>query len=122
MSFQAARAEAKDEWKALVRAASRSALPQDYFATTQGLAITVLYFPDRPMQGDLDNIVKLILDALSRHIYEDDSQIERIVVPKFEPARVFAFSAPTHMLEEGMRREKPIVYIRLSNDPFEDLS
>jgi Holliday junction resolvase len=97
-------------------------LPPDYFTTSEGLAITVFYFPAAPMQGDLDNIVKLILDALNQHIYEDDSQIERIVVQKFEPARIFAFSAPTTMLQEGMRREKPVVYIRLSNDPLEDLS
>jgi crossover junction endodeoxyribonuclease RusA len=43
------------------------------------------------MEGDLDNIVKPILDALSRHVYMDDRQIE------------------------------PVLYIRLSDDPYEGL-
>ncbi len=41
------------------------------------------------MQGDVDNIVKPILDALSKHIYNDDGQVERIWVQKFEPGRIF---------------------------------
>jgi len=74
------------------------------------------------MQGDVDNIIKLVLDALGRHIYIDDAQVERILVQKFEPGKVFPFSSPSATLEEALSRPKPVLYIRLSNDPFEDLS
>jgi endodeoxyribonuclease RusA/REase_AHJR-like protein len=47
------------------------------------------------MPGDVDNIVKPILDVLGRHIYVDDAQVERVVVEKFEPKNVFAFRAPS---------------------------
>lgn len=74
------------------------------------------------MQGDIDNIVKLVLDALARHIYMDDSQVERLVVQKFEPGNVFAFASPSAMLGEAMNRRKPLLYVRLSDNPFEELS
>ena len=73
------------------------------------------------MQGDVDNIVKWILDALCRHVYIDDRQVERIVVQKFEPERVFKFSTPSQILVRAMEATGPVVYIRVSNDPFEDL-
>ncbi|MEA2951057.1 MAG: crossover junction endodeoxyribonuclease RusA [Alphaproteobacteria bacterium] len=73
------------------------------------------------MQGDVDNIVKLILDAMKRYIFIDDHQVERVVVQKFEPGNVFNFSNPSEVLIEALNSEKPLLYIRVSNDPFEEL-
>ncbi len=64
--------------------------------------MTLFYFPAEPMTGDLDNIVKLVLDALVPHIYLDDEQVERILVQKFEPDNIFPFSAPSPMLQQAM--------------------
>jgi len=83
--------------------------------------VTLFYFPAEPRQGDVDNIVKLVLDALCKHVYIDDAQVERVVVQKFEPGNVFPFSSPSSGLEMALRRAKPVLYVRLSNDPFEDL-
>jgi len=74
------------------------------------------------MPGDIDNIVKLILDALNEHVYMDDSQVERVVVQKFDPGNVFAFASPSSLLADAINREKPLVYLRVSNDPFEELA
>jgi crossover junction endodeoxyribonuclease RusA len=41
-----------------------------------------LYFGDK-RKRDIDNYHKLSLDALSGIVYEDDSQIQRMVVEKF---------------------------------------
>lgn len=73
------------------------------------------------MQGDVDNIVKLILDGMCRHVFVDDRQVERIVIQKFEPGSIFSFSNPTDLLIEAINGQKPVLYIRVSNDPFEDL-
>jgi hypothetical protein len=73
------------------------------------------------MQGDVDNIVKLVLDALGQHIYINDSQVDRIVVQKFEPGNIFGFGSPSAMLAEASEGQKPVLYVRLSDDPFEDL-
>ncbi len=73
------------------------------------------------MQGDIDNIVKPVLDALERHIYIDDRQVQRVLVQKFEPGSVFSFTRPSPILENALEQSKPALYIRLSDDPFEDL-
>jgi crossover junction endodeoxyribonuclease RusA len=122
VSFRTKRAEARTEWQARVKDASRAVLPEGHWATRGPVAATLFYFPEKSMQGDIDNIVKPILDALGRHIYVDDSQIERVVVQKFEPGNVFPFAAPTTTLEEALNRPKPLLFVRLSDDPFEELS
>lgn len=72
VSLQAKRRESLDQWKSRIVDASRTVLPEGHFATDDPLAITLYYFPDSQMQGDIDNIVKPILDALERHVYMDD--------------------------------------------------
>jgi hypothetical protein len=93
VSFQGKVAKAKAEWKDRVKAASSTVLPTSHFASGDRIAATLFYFPDGPMQGDVDNIVKLVLDGMSRHVYINDSQVERIVVQKFEPGSVFEFAS-----------------------------
>lgn len=122
LSFQSARASSKDRWKEKVRAASRTALPDAHFASEAQLAATLFYFPAGAMQGDVDNIVKLVLDALIQHIYLDDAQIDRVVVQKFEPGRLFRFTMPSLRLADAMSAPKPLLYVRLSDNPFEDLT
>jgi hypothetical protein len=121
VSLGAPRAKTRNEWKERVKAASRTALPEGHWASKGRIAVTLFYFPAEPGGGDVDNIVKLVLDALCKHIYIDDSQVERVLVQKFEPGNIFRFSSPSSGLEMALRRTKPVLYVRLSNDPFEDL-
>jgi crossover junction endodeoxyribonuclease RusA len=81
----------------------------------------LFYFPDTEMVGDIDNIVKPVLDALGKHIYMDDRQVHRVLVQKFEPRNVFPFESPSSTLKDALNRTGPILYIRLSDNPFEDL-
>lgn len=113
---------AKLAWKDTIRAAARSALPEGSWLLTNPLAVTIFIFPAVPMQGDVDNRVKPILDALGHCVYDDDRQIERVVVQKFEPERVFAFQEPTDALLLALDATEPVVYIRISDDPHEELS
>jgi Holliday junction resolvase len=122
VSFQAKLSKSKQDWKAKVKAASYSALPQAHYASFGPIAATLYYFPDGPIQGDVDNIIKLVLDALSAHIYMDDAQVERVVVQKFEPDRVFEFSSPSETLTLAITHEKPVLYVRISDDPYEELT
>jgi crossover junction endodeoxyribonuclease RusA len=64
------------------------------------------------------NIVKPILDALGKHIYLDDSQVERIVIQKFDPGNVFSFTHPTATFVQALGGSKPVLYVRISSDPF----
>jgi hypothetical protein len=109
------------EWKDRVAGAARRVLPEAHFVTSRPLAITMFYFAAAPIQGDIDNIVKPILDALCRVVYIDDHQINRVLIQKFEPGNIFEFASPSHVLAEAIGKPKPTLYIRLSSNPFEDL-
>jgi crossover junction endodeoxyribonuclease RusA len=122
VSLQSKNSASREGWKARVRAASMAGLPEAHWATSERIAVTMFYFTATPMTGDLDNIVKLVLDALVQHIYLDDAQVDRIVVQKFEPHSIFAFSAPSPTLQRAIVDVKPLLYLRLSTDPFEELS
>ncbi|PZA10307.1 RusA family crossover junction endodeoxyribonuclease [Rhodopseudomonas palustris] len=122
VSLQAKRRQSLDQWKRQVISASRVALPEGHFATARPISAMLFYFPPTEMPGDIDNIVKPILDALGGHIYLDDRQVQRVVVQKFEPEGIFPFAAPSPTLEAALRGAKPVLYVRLSDDPFEELS
>ncbi len=122
VSLQAKKSASREAWKQRVKSASLAALPSPHFASSDRLAITLYYLPPERMDGDIDNIVKPILDALSKHIYIDDGQVERVVAQKFEPGNVFTFKAPTARLAEALEAAKPLVYVRISNDPHEELT
>jgi crossover junction endodeoxyribonuclease RusA len=121
VSLQAKRRDSIARWKSQIVKASQIVLPPGHFATEAALAITLFYFPAAPMEGDLDNIVKPILDALEKHIYMNDRQIYRILVQKFELTHAFEFASPSPALKEALNTTRPTLYIRLSDDPFEDL-
>jgi hypothetical protein len=122
ISLQAKRAKSRKQWKARVRDASRTVIPDSHFASEGRIAVTLYYLPDEPMDGDIDNIVKPVLDALCRHIYRDDAQVERVAVQKFEPGNIFSFQQPTATFLMALNGEKPVLYVRVSNNPVEDLS
>jgi crossover junction endodeoxyribonuclease RusA len=121
VSLQAKRPESRIQWKERVKNASFSALPEGHWATASRVATSLYYFPEATMEGDLDNIIKPILDALKQHVYIDDNQVERIVVQKFEPGNIFIFMSPSSILQEALIRAKPVLYVRISTDPFEEL-
>jgi dsRNA-specific ribonuclease len=77
----------------------------------EALAVTIYYFPTAPMEGDVDNIVKPILDAMIGTVYLDDRSIERVVSQKFEPEVEWSFDEPTEQLSAALD-----VYIRIDND------
>ena len=122
VSAQSASTRSKQEWIDRVRSACAHLRPDGGWVSEDRISATLYYFPATSMQGDVDNIVKLVLDALKRHIYLDDRQVERLVVQKFEPGNVFTFSSPSEILAAAMADEDSVLFVRLSHDPFEDLS
>lgn len=110
------------EWRERITEASRLALPAPSWATEAHVAVTLFYFPADKMEGDIDNIVKPVLDALAPHLYLDDSQVDRILVQRFEPGKLFPFSNPSPTLADAIGHPKPVLYIRVSDDPFEELT
>jgi hypothetical protein len=121
VSLQAKRPASRVAWRERVKQASSGALPENHFSTFGPVSVTMFYFPNTAMQGDLDNIVKPVLDALCRHVYNDDHQVERVWVQKFEPEKVFPFSNPSQRLAAAIEGPKPLLFIRVTDDPSEGL-
>lgn len=68
------------------------------------------------MDGDIDNIVKLIIDGMVTIIYPDDQRIERVVVQKFEPGAEAIFASFTPALGRAVETDRPVIYIRIDDD------
>lgn len=115
LSLQASPAS-KGKWKHQVKEAARDAAGHSTWATSSPVFVTIFYFPFGPMQGDVDNIVKLILDGMIGPIYESDRQVHRVIVQKFEPETFVPFENPTSKLDDAVASEPPVVYIRIDND------
>lgn len=116
VSFQRSNPDAKAAWKQLVRDAAQPRLPEGHWMTQRLLSATLYYFPPDRMVGDLDNVIKLTLDALVRYVFADDEQIERIMIQKFEAGRQFVFARPSPILSACIAGQRPAMYIRLQDD------
>jgi Holliday junction resolvase RusA-like endonuclease len=118
-SHQSKNYEGKERCKLKVALAAKdhvSTLRDWVFLDERPLAATIFYFPPDKMGGDIDNIVKLILDGIKHVIYPEDSVIERVTVQKFEPDITWTFRALTPKLEEAAESEPPVIYIRIDDD------
>ncbi|MFL6858831.1 MAG: RusA family crossover junction endodeoxyribonuclease [Allosphingosinicella sp.] len=109
----------RDAWKQQVRQATLERQKATYelgFLDERTRAVTIYYFPSAPMEGDVDNIVKLILDGMTGVAYLDDHVVERVVVQRFEPETGWEFSGLTDQLAVALDTEVPVVYIRVDDD------
>ncbi len=106
------------EWKDFVADQIRCEHPPGCWAYEGPVIVTIYYFPPTEMQGDIDNIVKPLLDAMCKLVYMDDKQVESVYVRKYEPNRLVKFEAVTERLEDALNMERPALYIRV--DLFEE--
>lgn len=109
----AASTRTQDRWKERIQFTTRPLLPEGHFLSSDPIKVTVFYFPDAPMEGDLDNILKPILDSWNRLIYLDDQQVDHIVVRKFEPDRIDELASLSPEIEGALLGERPGVYLRV---------
>ena len=118
-SLQTKNNKAREAWEKKVgelAGAHANELQEAYQIDSRPLAATIFYFPVAPMDGDVDNIIKPILDGMDKVIYPTDRLIERVVVQKFEPGVQWIFKSLTPILEAALEMERPSVYIRLDDD------
>lgn len=112
------KAASKSAWKNLVSGCSESAFPAGSPYCHGPLSVKIYYFSAAEMQGDIDNIVKPILDALCQRIYEDDKVIANVSVRRIGPGQPTSVQNPSSVLISAMTSPPPIVYINISNDPY----
>jgi hypothetical protein len=118
ISLQAGTAS-KERWKATVKkiALERARATDEVgWLDRRPLSVTICYFPVAPMEGDIDNIVKPIMDALLTIAYIDDRDVERIIAQKFEPDVEWGFANPSEQLSAALDTAPPVVYVRVDDD------
>ncbi len=118
-SHQAKNGPRNEAWKATVRKIAEAhvnALTEFFVLDPRPLAVSIYYFPPVRMQGDVDNIVKFILDGMVHVLYPNDQVIERVTVQKIEPGTEVVFRNLTHTLERAIDTDPPVVYIRIDDD------
>lgn len=124
LSLQAS-SKSKERWKATVSEAAHQRAEETVewiWLESDPVAVTIFYFPTAPMTGDIDNIVKPILDALKGIAYIDDNLVERVVSQKFEPQVDWEFKSPSAQLTAALDaistvdEQQPVVYIRIDDD------
>ena len=109
----------REAWKERVKEAARQRQRATYelgFLDNRALAVTIYYFPSAPMEGDVDNIVKLIMDGMIGIAYLNDRVVERVTVQKFEPDGGWEFLVTSDRLALALDTEPPAVYIRVEDD------
>ena len=109
----------KDRWKATIKAVARERIGQTDelgFLDRRPLALTIYYFSAAAMIGDVDNIVKPIMDALIAVAYLDDRDLDRVLVQKFEPTVDWHFVVPSDQLAAALDTAPPVVYVRVDDD------
>lgn len=85
-------------------------------AAIEPVAAKIIYFATAEAVGDVDNIVKPILDALADIVYVDDGQVESVTVCKVEPEVIWLFSSESETLVTALGMEAPVVYVRIDAD------
>ncbi|WP_193337168.1 RusA family crossover junction endodeoxyribonuclease [Devosia beringensis] len=118
ISLQAS-ANSKQQWMEHLKQIALARREETYelgFLDHRALAVTILYFTAAPMEGDIDNIIKPILDSLIPVVYLDDKVIERIVAQKLEPDVDWQLTSPTDQLAAALDLTPPVVYIRVDDD------
>ncbi|HEX8077795.1 MAG TPA: RusA family crossover junction endodeoxyribonuclease [Chthoniobacterales bacterium] len=119
VTLQSRNAPRREAWKNQVMEATRYRQLETYelgLLDDRAVAVTIYYFPSAPMDGDIDNIVKLILDGMRGIAYLDDRAVERVSVQKFEPDAGWEFETPTDRLALALDTAAPVVYLRVDDD------
>lgn len=120
VTLQSGNSRARAAWQRLVLEAAEAALRDAEneidaklwaFHDWPRLSFTMFYFPASPMLGDIDNIVKLTMDALVPRVYTDDAIVDRVLVQRFNVRDAAAFVAPSEVLLSAMAVEDPVLYI-----------
>lgn len=115
----AASGKSRNDWKDAIRRSAQTRISETYdlgFIDDRVLAVTILYFLSEPMKGDIDNIIKPILDAMIGLVYLNDRVIERVLVQKFEPQVDRLFNNVSAKLAGALDAGPPVVYIRVDDD------
>lgn len=101
----------KKAWQQKIQDDVKNMEPEGCHSHTGDVSVIIYYFSPERMQGDIDNIVKPILDAMCSRVYVDDRQVISVFVKKFEPGKLVDIIDPSDTLTRAINHDRPVVYI-----------
>jgi Endodeoxyribonuclease RusA len=117
VSDQSENDRARYRWKREVAESAKRELPKKYSLVEEAMSVTIVYFYIGETDLDVDNIPKLILDALKGVIYADDKKIEQILVRKTKQGRGLDVIGPSNALLDALGWQHDFVYIEIRDAP-----
>lgn len=114
-----ASSDSRERWKETIVHSARRKIAETTdlsWLDERPLSVAIYYFSAAPMEGDIDNIVKPILDALIGVAYPNDRVVERVIAQKIEPDVGWSFDHASEILLSALDTDVPVVYIRIDDD------
>jgi Holliday junction resolvase RusA-like endonuclease len=106
-----------DDWKETVRTAARQHWPGDRAPYAAELQVLVIYYYRNHTTIDVDNISKLILDAIKGILIEDDLLISQLTVRKTDLTKIIEIQNPPDKLVPLLGGSSNFVYVCLGGPP-----
>lgn len=102
-------------WRQRIRDSAKSRWDKET-PVVEDVMVTITYFHDGS-RFDIDNILKPLLDAMSKLIFVDDSQITDLLCRKRILKDDLEIQNLSTILNEPLRRSRPLVYIVVETAP-----
>lgn len=109
--------ERKKEWQEEVRATAKSERPSGttHLAWNKQVRARIwYYFVETPADCDIDNIIKPILDACNRIVYQDDKFVSDVCSHRFDTEKIPA-DLQTPLVIDAVRTKSDFVHIRFEH-------
>jgi Holliday junction resolvase RusA-like endonuclease len=111
------KAHSKEAWKAQVAHAARDAWGVAAPVAAGDISIAIIYFYRTATNIDVDNIAKVIIDALKGIVLADDSIVTQAILRKTDQAETAEIDASTGVLERHFGVTKDFVYVVVADGP-----
>ena len=103
----------REAWKSEVAEAAKRKLPEGYWATSDPLSVAIVYFSRGPSTIDTDNMVKPVLDALTRVLWLDDSQVSEVIARRTDLFVLAGLNDPPADVAAALEMDRPFIYVRV---------
>jgi Holliday junction resolvase RusA-like endonuclease len=116
-SRQRGRKAVGEEWKETVRAAAHRLWPANRPPYAAELQALIVYYYWKETTIDIDNISKLILDAIKGLLIDDDQLVSQLIVRKTDLTAISSVRDPSEVLAPFLGIEENFVYVCLGPPP-----
>ena len=106
------------QWTQTVQDAALQHWPRGNLVVGNLLITITCFFNNGSDPFDVDNVPKLILDALKKLVFDDDSQITDLICRKRNLDDDLHLVNDSDMLEASFQKRSPFLYIVVTDAPY----